>query len=111
MGIRVIIDGVFNHTGSDSVYFNKNGRYKTIGAYQSENSKYYSWYDFTNYPNDYSCWWGIKTLPQTREDSGFFDYMKTLEYKGDYMIEVYNDSYKNPKEIIESYKALSKICE
>ncbi|MGN0961213.1 MAG: glycoside hydrolase family 13 protein [Christensenellales bacterium] len=75
LGIKIIIDGVFNHTGSDSVYFNKDGRYKTIGAYQSPNSKYYSWYDFNNYPNDYSCWWGVKTLPQTREDSGFFDYI------------------------------------
>ena len=75
LGIRIIIDGVFNHTGSDSVYFNKNGRYKTVGAYQSQNSKYYSWYDFTEYPNNYSRWWGIKTLPQTREESGFFDYI------------------------------------
>lgn len=74
-GIKVIIDGVFNHTGSDSIYFNKEGRYKTIGAYQSQDSKYYSWYDFGNYPHDYSCWWGFKTLPQTREDSGFFDYI------------------------------------
>ena len=74
-GMRIIIDGVFNHTGSDSVYFNKNGRYKTIGAYQSQNSKYYSWYDFSEYPNKYSSWWGIETLPQTREDSGFFDYI------------------------------------
>jgi len=74
-GIRIIIDGVFNHTGSDSVYFNKESRYKTIGAYQSPNSKYYSWYDFSNYPNEYSCWWGIKTLPQTNENSGYFDYI------------------------------------
>jgi len=75
MGIKIIIDGVFNHTGSDSVYFNKNGRYRTVGAYQNVNSKYYSWYDFYNFPNEYSCWWGVKTLPQTREDSGFFDYI------------------------------------
>ena len=75
LGIRIIIDGVFNHTGSDSVYFNKLGTYKTIGAYQSQNSKYYSWYDFSKYPNEYSSWWGIDTLPQTREDSGFFDYI------------------------------------
>jgi len=75
LGIRIIIDGVFNHTGSDSVYFNKEGRYKTIGAYQSQNSKYYSWYDFTNYPNEYTCWWDIKTLPQTNENSSFFDYI------------------------------------
>lgn len=75
LGMTVIIDGVFNHTGSDSVYFNKNGRYRTVGAYQSPNSKYYSWYTFNKYPDDYSCWWGIKTLPQTEENSGFFDYI------------------------------------
>lgn len=75
LGMTIIIDGVFNHTGSDSVYFNKNGRYRTVGAYQSPNSKYYSWYTFNKYPDDYSCWWGIKTLPQTEENSGFFDYI------------------------------------
>lgn len=75
LGMSIIIDGVFNHTGSDSVYFNKNGRYRTVGAYQSQNSKYYSWYTFNRYPDDYSCWWGIKTLPQTEENSGFFDYI------------------------------------
>lgn len=74
-GMRVIVDGVFNHTGSDSIYFNKNNRYKTVGAYQSQNSKYYNWYDFHEYPNRYSCWWGIKTLPQTNENSGFFNYI------------------------------------
>ena len=75
MGMSIIIDGVFNHTGSDSVYFNKLGRYRTVGAYQSKNSKYYSWYSFEKYPDEYSCWWGIKTLPQTEENSGFFDYI------------------------------------
>lgn len=74
-GIKVIIDGVFNHTGSDSIYFNKNNRYKSVGAYQSQKSKYFDWYQFDNYPNDYSCWWGIKTLPQTREESGFAEYI------------------------------------
>lgn len=74
-GIKIIIDGVFNHTGSDSVYFNKDGRYKTVGAYQSENSKYYSWYHFDKYPDTYTCWWGIKTLPETNEDSNFFNYI------------------------------------
>ena len=73
--IKIIIDGVFNHTGSDSVYFNKKGRYSNLGAYQSKKSPYFSWYDFYNYPEEYSCWWGIKTLPQTREGSSFFDFI------------------------------------
>jgi len=73
--INIILDGVFNHTGSDSVYFNKEGRYPGLGAYQSTTSPYYTWYDFNNYPYDYSTWWGIKTLPQTNENSGYFDFI------------------------------------
>ncbi len=62
-GIRVICDGVFNHTGDDSRYFNKKGRYDSLGAYQSKASPYYPWYKFTDYPEDYKSWWGIKILP------------------------------------------------
>ena len=66
--IHIILDGVFNHTGSDSVYFNKNGNYKTVGAYQSKESPYYSWYNFRNYPDDYECWWNVKILPRVKSD-------------------------------------------
>ena len=62
--IGIILDGVFNHTGSDSIYFNSNGFYETIGAYQSKSSEYYSWYNFINHPDEYDCWWGIKILPK-----------------------------------------------
>ncbi|AEG60811.1 glycoside hydrolase family 13 protein [Desulforamulus ruminis] len=67
MGIRIILDGVFSHTGSDSVYFNKEGRYPGLGAYQSKESPYYSWYRFFNYPDSYDCWWNIDTLPNVNE--------------------------------------------
>ena len=67
-GIHIILDGVFNHTGSDSVYFNKNGTYDSVGAYQSKDSPYYNWYNFTDFPNGYEAWWGIKTLPRVRCD-------------------------------------------
>ena len=63
-GIRILLDGVFNHTGSDSKYFNKNGRYPTIGAYQSKKSPYFPWYSFDEYPEKYTAWWGIGTLPR-----------------------------------------------
>lgn len=66
-GMHVILDGVFNHTGSDSVYFNKNGRYKSVGAYQSTDSPYRSWYNFNNSPVGYDSWWGIATLPSVNE--------------------------------------------
>ena len=68
-GIRVILDGVFNHTGDDSVYFNKYGHYPSIGAYQSKTSPYYSWYSFQAFPDKYSSWWGIDILPEVNEES------------------------------------------
>lgn len=75
-GIAVVIDGVFNHTGSDSIYFNKAGRYDETGAYNSKNSKYYSWYNFTNWPEDYESWWGFDTLPNLNEsDPGLIEYI------------------------------------
>ncbi len=68
-GIRLILDGVFNHTGDDSVYFNKYGRYDSVGAYQSQDSPYYSWYSFQEFPDKYSSWWGIDVLPEVNETS------------------------------------------
>ncbi len=63
-GIHIIFDGVFNHTGADSIYFNKEGNYSSLGAYQSKSSPYYEWYNFRQFPNDYECWWNVKILPR-----------------------------------------------
>ncbi len=68
-GIRIILDGVFNHTGDDSMYFNKYGKYPTVGAYQSKDSKFYPWFRFMDYPKVYESWWGMTTLPQVNEES------------------------------------------
>lgn len=67
MGIYIILDGVFSHTGSDSIYFNKEGNYPSLGAYQSPDSPYYSWYSFQRHCDEYHCWWGIDTLPNVNE--------------------------------------------
>lgn len=64
MGMKIILDGVFNHTGDDSVYFNKYKKYGDGGAYNAVDSPYYNWYYFRNYPDDYECWWGVKALPK-----------------------------------------------
>lgn len=72
-GIRIIIDGVFSHTGSDSVYFNREGRYPTLGAYQSKESPYYTWYAFHNWPQEYSSWWNFDTLPNVLEVEPSYD--------------------------------------
>ena len=69
LGISIILDGVFSHTGADSIYFNKYERYPEPGAYQSRDSKYYSWYSFTEFPWQYEAWWGIDTLPNVNENN------------------------------------------
>ena len=79
-GIHIILDGVFSHTGDDSVYFNRKGRYDTLGAYNSKESPYYSWYKFTNYPEKYQSWWGFVTLPEIIEEDE--NYRKFINGKG-----------------------------
>ncbi|MBR3716077.1 MAG: glycoside hydrolase family 13 protein [Clostridia bacterium] len=72
-GIRIILDGVFNHTGDDSKYFNRRGRYDSLGAYNSPDSKYFKWYSFENYPDKYRCWWNIKILPAVSSRNPEYD--------------------------------------
>ena len=67
-GIRIVLDGVFSHTGSDSLYFNRDGHYGPGGAYNDPESPYAGWYKFRQWPDDYECWWGFKTLPNVREE-------------------------------------------
>lgn len=79
-GIRIILDGVFNHTGDNSKYFNKYGEYDSVGAYQSEESPYYEWFNFTKFPDEYESWWGMTTLPQVNEKSNALrEYLLTGE--------------------------------
>lgn len=68
-GISIILDGVFSHTGADSIYFNKFNRYENQGAYNSPESEYYPWYTFHEYPDSYEAWWGIDTLPNVNENN------------------------------------------
>ncbi len=65
----IVLDGVFNHTGADSKYFNKFGSYPTVGAYQSPRSPYYDWYSFDNYPDSYKCWWGVTVTPTVNKSA------------------------------------------
>ena len=75
-GIKIILDGVFNHTGDDSLYFNKYGKYNSLGAYQSKQSRYYDWFKFTDFPDKYNSWWGITVLPETNEENqDFIDFI------------------------------------
>ena len=69
LGIIIILDGVFSHTGANSIYFNKYNFYDSVGAYNSRESEYYEWYNFTSYPDVYEAWWGIDSLPNTNENN------------------------------------------
>lgn len=76
LGIRIINDGVFSHTGADSIYFNRNGNYAAVGAYQGESSPYYKWFDFRRFPDDYRAWWNFKDLPEVNElDESWQDFI------------------------------------
>lgn len=92
-GINIILDGVFSHTGSDSIYFNKNNRYDSVGAYNSQDSEYYPWYTFEHFNDKYKSWWGFETLPEVNEENesfadfitgegGVIDYWMSLGAKG-----------------------------
>lgn len=78
-GIRVLLDGVFSHTGADSVYFNREGRYGDGGAYRSVASPYYPWYRFHSWPDTYASWWGFETLPEIEETAPAFQAFITGE--------------------------------
>ena len=67
LGIRLILDGVFSHTGSDSIYFDLYGHYGGRGACSGPNSPYYRWYEFKHFPDEYRCWWGFPSLPEVEE--------------------------------------------
>ena len=71
-GMRVVIDGVFNHCGSfnkwmdrEGVYLYKEG-YEEKGAYQSADSPYRSYFRFKKKEahSEYEGWWGFQTLPK-----------------------------------------------
>lgn len=79
-GMKVILDGVYSHTGSNSRYFNREGAFPEKGAYQSQTSPYYSWYTFQNWPNTYKSWWDFDTLPTVNKlDPAFLEYIITGE--------------------------------
>ncbi|HEY7834810.1 MAG TPA: glycoside hydrolase family 13 protein, partial [Ktedonobacterales bacterium] len=66
LGMHIILDGVFNHTSSDSVYFDRYHVWNTQGADVTQSSPYADWYQFTTWPN-YTGWFGVDSLPQLSE--------------------------------------------
>lgn len=69
LDIKIILDGVFNHTGDNSLYFDRYGEYGGIGAYSSESSPYKDWYSFRDGKTLYDSWWGIEILPRLNHEN------------------------------------------
>jgi len=80
-GMRVIMDGVFNHNGSFHKWLNKEGIYPTPGAYQDKNSPYVDYFHFHNddWPNNisYDGWWGHSNHPKLNFENSreLYDYI------------------------------------
>ena len=71
---------MFSHTGSDSLYFNREGTFDSVGAFQSHESPYRSWYQFYRWPHAYKSWWDFETLPTVNKmDPAFIEYIITGE--------------------------------
>lgn len=93
LGIYVMLDGVFNHTGADSVYFDKFGSYGGNGAYKNQASPYRDWFFFGDSDDEYHCWWGSTVVPTVNKsaegyrqlvlgDGGVIDKWTKLGVKG-----------------------------
>lgn len=94
-GIKVILDGVFNHCGSFNKWLNREKLYTKeegypAGAYESKDSPYNSFFKFSDdndnkWPdnNTYEGWWGYDTLPKLNfEDSKeLYDYILRIGKK------------------------------
>ena len=79
-GIRVVLDGVYSHTGADSLYFDKFRHFGGTGAYCDPDSPYRGWYMFSRYPDHYKSWWGFDTLPTVdKMNPAFVEYIITGE--------------------------------
>lgn len=62
-GMRIILDGVFNHCGSFHRWMDREGLYPGGGAFGDPASPYRSYFGFRE-DGDYECWWGVETLPK-----------------------------------------------
>ncbi|WP_427982241.1 glycoside hydrolase family 13 protein [Agarivorans sp.] len=78
-GIRVILDTSLNHSGDDSVYFDRYGRFDGVGAFENEqvrsDSPFYTWFEFfpeeTEIEKQFTGWVGYATLPEIVESEGW----------------------------------------
>ena len=99
-GMKVILDGVFNHCGSfnkwldrEKIYY-KQGGYKP-GAYETKNSPYHTFFKFHDagdWPNNnsYDAWWGNDTLPKLNYEGSEKLYQYILRIAAKWVSPPYN---------------------
>lgn len=76
LGMHIILDGVFNHVGADSIYFNRFKTYGEGGAYNNTRSPYFDWFTFHSFPDNYTSWWNIEDLPTAdKNNTHYRDYI------------------------------------
>lgn len=92
-GMRVIIDGVFNHCGSFNKWLDRERIYENIegyekGAHISADSPYKNYFGFHDqhgwpYNTSYDGWWGHDTLPKLNYEGSkeLFDYVMHIAKK------------------------------
>lgn len=80
-GMKLILDISINHTGTDHVWFNRDGRYFPVsqGAYHNPNSTERSYY-FFNTDNSYHGWWDLPSMPTLNYTS---DSLRDAVYRGE----------------------------
>lgn len=99
-GIKVILDGVFNHCGSFNKWLDRERIYEgkedyAPGAYVSENSPYRKYFDFRDgnawpYNPSYDGWWGYDTLPKLNYEASPELYNKIIEVAQKWIAPPYN---------------------
>ena len=90
-GMKVILDGVFNHCGSFNKWLDRERIYENAqnaekGAYIEENSPYHDYFYFTQnqwpYNENYESWWDYDTLPKLNyESQKLYDYIMYIARK------------------------------
>lgn len=63
-GMKIVLDGVFNHVGADGRWFNRSKKYGNRGAFNDSNSRLRDFFYFKKWPSEYNCWYDVKLLPE-----------------------------------------------
>jgi glycosidase len=100
-GIKVVLDGVFNHTSSDSPMFDRSHRFSEVGACEAADSSWSTWYTLQPGPpakcfdgQTYVDWFGFDTLAVLTEDPAVLQFVAGSDGVVPYWIEAGVDGWR-----------------